>query len=228
MPEGLEDDQYRCPPCNIDHTMQLLEWCWKYHEAPELFEDQRTPYAHYEEDKNEAHWRNLSGSTWQRHQDFSNWCNVMMEDLGCSEEACRAFKQLAATQWPKGFLECSKVLYHALKDKSKDPASDENWSAWVLKSVRDSQWALDQGPDLHRSCADLMRSKGKGHELEPGKGQHKGSWSHGKGKGPDQAPAWTTYSEDNPWGKWQPKSSSWQSSSGSWQQSSGGWQQGLR
>ena len=70
VPEGLEDDQYRYPPCNIDHTMQLLEWCQKVHEAPELFEDQRTLQAHYEEDNAEAHWRNLSGGTWQTTTQF--------------------------------------------------------------------------------------------------------------------------------------------------------------
>ena len=115
--------------------MQLLNWYWQNHDAPEMFEDQRNLQASYEEDDAEGHWRNLSGPSFVRHKEFSNWCNVLMEDHGCNEEACRAFRHLATMQWPKGFMECSKILFHALKDKSKDPAQDETWSAWVLKSV---------------------------------------------------------------------------------------------
>ena len=84
-----------------------------------------------------------------------------------------------------GFMECSKILYHILKDKTKEEAPDEDWSGYLERSVRESLWAIRCGPDLHRACHGLFIEKGKD------KGKGKGPWE-AYGKGPWDS-AWVSY-----------------------------------
>ena len=193
---------HRKAPKDISYFIRLLEWYRKEHEDPEHFCEVEALWEQYSEDDKEGFWRNLAGPSKEKHLDFSNFCNLMMEDMGCEQGSCQAFKHLAKQEAPKGFMECTKILAHMLKDKKKAQATQDSWDSLLHAAVRESRWALEQGPDLHEACKAKCRQKGKPvHE--------KGAWhGHGKGYG-----SW--------WGQ-----GSWWAGKGTWggSSSSSGWQ----
>ena len=170
---------------------------------PQLFEFQKDLWEDYDEDDAEAPWRGLTGGTRARHLRFSNYANILMEDLSCDAESCKKFMFLAEYKPPLGFMECTKILTHMVKDKSKDPADDEPWSNWLLSACREAISAIDAGPDLHWQCFEKFKSANKGKGKD-----YPGTWvPYWKGKGKGHLVKCGTWDCEDTW--WAPSKGTW-------------------
>ena len=72
-----------------------------------------------------------------------------MEDLKCHDHSCAMFRELARTEPPFGYMECTRILSHMLKDKRKDKVNlSEYWSNFLMESIHEIKEAMASGNQL--------------------------------------------------------------------------------
>ena len=103
-------------------------------------------------------WAYLQRETQLEHERMHGWVKVVVEDLQCDPEACRAFNQLMQRYVrpdpngplrPYGFMEASRILAHTLKDKTREDFED-------LRGGPGEARGQDWSRYLQRACDEAM------------------------------------------------------------------------
>ena len=97
-----------------------------------------------------------------------------METMECDHESCKVFVQLAR-KGPRGYMECTRILHHLLKDKDLQEPPGQSWnkSRWLKSACYDALRAIEdpqeweQGPTYSAKGA----SKSSSSSWDP--------WQHG-------------------------------------------------